>query len=135
MVIIAWNQSGSLAVIFDADVFKSVLSIFITAAILNALRATLDIVLTFCVVVMPVAYSKSVQDPAGVLRFFSNLGSVIENESLYYYCVAIYLIPEILAAFLFFFPFLRGNPWSAQTGESSPSLCGVLSLSFMLEEA
>ncbi|KAK4369083.1 hypothetical protein RND71_012875 [Anisodus tanguticus] len=130
MVIIAWNQSGSLAVIFDADVFKSVLSIFITAAILNALRATLDIVLSlrawrslkftqilryllkftfaaFCVVVMPVAYSKSVQDPAGVLRFFSNLGSVIENESLYYYCVAIYLIPEILAAFLFFFPFLR----------------------------
>ncbi|KAF3629525.1 Callose synthase 3 [Capsicum annuum] len=130
MVIIAWNQSGSLSVIFDADVFKSVLSIFITAAILNALRATLDIILSFrawrslkitqilryllkfafaafWVVVMPVAYSKSVQDPTGVLRFFSNLGGNIENESLYYYCVAIYLIPEILAAFLFFFPFLR----------------------------
>ncbi|KAK6785290.1 hypothetical protein RDI58_018745 [Solanum bulbocastanum] len=130
MVIIAWNQSGSLSVIFDADVFKSVLSIFITAAILNALRATLDIVLSlrawrslkitqilryllkfafaaFWVVVMPVAYAKSVQDPAGVLRFFSNLGGNIENESLYYYCVAIYLLPEILAAFIFFFPFLR----------------------------
>lgn len=130
MVIIAWNQSGSLSVIFDADVFKSVLSIFITAAILNMLRATLDIVLSlrawrslkitqilryllkftfaaFWVVVMPVAYSKSVQDPTGVLRFLSNLGGNIQNESLYYYCVAIYLIPEILAAFLFFFPFLR----------------------------
>lgn len=61
----------------------------------------------FWVVVMPVAYAKSVQDPGGVLRFFSNLGGYIENESLYYYCVAIYLIPEILAAFIFFFPFLR----------------------------
>ncbi|XP_059281975.1 callose synthase 7-like [Lycium ferocissimum] len=130
MVIIAWNQSGSLSLIFDADVFKSVLSIFITAAILNALRATLDILLSlrawrslkftqilryllkfafaaFWVVVMPVAYSESIQDPSGVLKFFSNLGGNIENESLYYYCVAIYLIPEILAAFLFFFPFLR----------------------------
>lgn len=61
----------------------------------------------FWVVVMPVAYSKSVQDPGGVLRILSNLGGYIENESLYYYCVAIYLIPEILAVFLFFFPFLR----------------------------
>ncbi|CAN4104415.1 unnamed protein product [Withania somnifera] len=130
MVIIAWNQSGSLYLIFDADVFRSVLSIFITAAILNVLRATLDIVLSlrawrslkftqilryllkfifavFWVVVMAVAYAKSVQDPTGIFRFFGNLGGNIENQSLYYYCVAIYLIPEILAAFLFFFPFLR----------------------------
>lgn len=47
MVIIAWNQSGSLSVIFDADVFKSVLSIFITAAILNALRGSYSILFDF----------------------------------------------------------------------------------------
>jgi len=35
MVIIAWNDSGSLSNIFDGDVFKKVLSIFITAAILK----------------------------------------------------------------------------------------------------
>lgn len=47
MVIIAWNQSGSLSVIFDADVFKSVLSIFITAAILNALRGSCSTLFDF----------------------------------------------------------------------------------------
>ena len=35
MVIIAWSPSGSLSAIFDADVFVGVLSIFITAALIN----------------------------------------------------------------------------------------------------
>lgn len=35
MIIIAWNGSGELSSILDGDVFKMVLSIFITAAILK----------------------------------------------------------------------------------------------------
>lgn len=35
MIIIAWNGSGKLSSIFEGDVFKKVLSIFITSAILN----------------------------------------------------------------------------------------------------
>lgn len=35
MIIIAWNGSGNLGSIFEGDVFKSVMSIFITAAILK----------------------------------------------------------------------------------------------------
>ena len=35
MIIIAWNDSGELSSIFHGDVFKKVLSIFITAAILK----------------------------------------------------------------------------------------------------
>ncbi|MED6221155.1 Callose synthase 1, variant 2 [Stylosanthes scabra] len=35
MIIIAWDGSGDLSSIFDGDVFKKVLSIFITAAILK----------------------------------------------------------------------------------------------------
>lgn len=35
MIIIAWNGSGQLGSIFEGDVFKKVLSIFITAAILK----------------------------------------------------------------------------------------------------
>jgi len=35
MIIIAWNGSGKLSSIFDGDIFKQVLSIFITAAILK----------------------------------------------------------------------------------------------------
>nr|GMC74776.1 callose synthase 7-like isoform X1 [Ipomoea batatas]GMC76759.1 callose synthase 7-like isoform X1 [Ipomoea batatas] len=130
MIIIAWNHSGSIYDIFDEDMFKSILSIFITAAILHFLRAILDIILSlnawrslrftqilryllkfvvaaFWVVVMPITYSKSIQNPTGVVRFFNNLGGDIPNQSLYYYCVAIYLLPNILAAFLFLFPVVR----------------------------
>lgn len=35
MIIIAWNGTGNLGAIFDGDVFKKVLSIFISAAILK----------------------------------------------------------------------------------------------------
>ncbi|PKU65174.1 Callose synthase 7 [Dendrobium catenatum] len=38
MLIIAWSPSGSVTAFFDPDVFKSVLSIFLTAALLNFLQ-------------------------------------------------------------------------------------------------
>ncbi|KAL8031752.1 hypothetical protein ABFX02_13G047800 [Erythranthe guttata] len=41
------------------------------------------------------------------MRFFSNLGADWQSQSLYNYCIAIYLIPNMLAALLFLFPFLR----------------------------
>ncbi|XP_073280004.1 callose synthase 7-like isoform X2 [Primulina huaijiensis] len=130
MIIIAWHQRGSSSVLFDDVVYRSVSSIFVTAAFLNFLRAVLDIVLSFkawrslksfqilryllkfivaafWLVIMPVTYSRSFQNPSGLLKFFNNLGADWQSHSLYYYCVAIYLIPNILAAFLFLFPFLR----------------------------
>ncbi|KAH6795563.1 hypothetical protein C2S51_036549 [Perilla frutescens var. frutescens] len=130
MIIIAWHQRVSSNVLFDEDVFRSVLSIFITAAILNFLRAVLDLVLsfkawrslkvtqilryllkvavaTFWLIVMPLTYSRSIQNPTGIMRFFNDLGADWQNEELFYYCVAIYFIPNILASFLFLLPFLR----------------------------
>jgi len=38
MIIVAWSPSGSIIAFFDEDVFKSVLSIFITSAFLNLLQ-------------------------------------------------------------------------------------------------
>lgn len=38
MVIVGWNGSGSLGAIFDKDVFKKVLTIFITSAYLTLLQ-------------------------------------------------------------------------------------------------
>lgn len=35
MIIVAWNGTGELSSIFGSDVFKKVLSVFITAAILK----------------------------------------------------------------------------------------------------
>ncbi|GAA0150001.1 hypothetical protein LIER_09035 [Lithospermum erythrorhizon] len=130
MIIIAWNHNGSVSVIFDEDVFKSILSIFITAAILNLLRAVLDVILSFLAwrslkfhqilryilklvvatiwaVVMPLSYRASVDQPTETWELFSNLEGDWRNETLFYYCVAIYLSPNILAVLLFIFPFLR----------------------------
>ncbi|KAG8045068.1 hypothetical protein GUJ93_ZPchr0008g13161 [Zizania palustris] len=47
MVIIAWSPSGSLSAIFEPTVFRNVLTMFITAAFLNFLQATLEIILNW----------------------------------------------------------------------------------------
>ncbi|XWS41048.1 hypothetical protein CRYUN_Cryun17cG0047500 [Craigia yunnanensis] len=129
MLIIAWN-SGSLLGFFDQDVFRRVLTIFITAAFLNFLQATLDIILSlnawkslkitqilryllkfaiaaFWAVVLPIGYSSSVQNPTGLVKFFSSWAKDWQNESFYNYAVAIYLTPNILAAIMFLLPPLR----------------------------
>ncbi|CAK9176439.1 unnamed protein product [Ilex paraguariensis] len=130
MVIIASHRDGALDAIFDEGVFKSILSIFITSAVLNFLQATLDIVLscgawrslkctqilryllkfavaTLWVVILPIGYSRSVQNPTGLVKFFSTLGGNWRYQPFYNYCVAVYLIPNILAALLFLLPPLR----------------------------
>ncbi|MFS7916255.1 putative emopamil-binding protein [Helianthus anomalus] len=47
MVIVGWHEGGSIFGIFEEDVIKSILSIFITYAVLNFIQATLDIILSF----------------------------------------------------------------------------------------
>ncbi|KAL5582519.1 hypothetical protein UlMin_014961, partial [Ulmus minor] len=130
MVIVAWSPSGSLASFFDVDVFKSVLSIFITSAFLNVIQATLDIVLSFnawkslkisqkaryllkfavaafWAVVLPIGYASSALRQTVFRRFFRNWGRDWQNQSFYTWAIAIYLLPNILAALLFVLPPLR----------------------------
>ncbi|KAF5205133.1 Callose synthase, partial [Thalictrum thalictroides] len=130
MIIIAWSPSGSLAAIFDEDVFRSVMSIFITWAILNFLQATLDLILSIKVwgslrytqilryilkfaaaaawaVVLPIGYSSSVQNPTGVVKYFNDWIGDWRDQSFYSYCIALYLLPNILAALLFVLPPVR----------------------------
>ena len=64
-------------------------------------------VASFWLVVLPIAYSKSVLNPSGLVKFFSEWTGDWRNQSFYSYCVAIYLIPNILASLLFFLPHLR----------------------------
>lgn len=42
MIIIAWNGSGDISAVFETDVFKKVLSIFITAAILKLAQGKIN---------------------------------------------------------------------------------------------
>ncbi|XP_034931191.1 putative callose synthase 6 isoform X1 [Populus alba] len=130
MIIIAWSPSGSIIAFFDEDVFKSVLSIFVTSAFLNLLQASLDIILSlnawrslkvtqilrylfkFVVaaawaVVLPIGYSSSVLNPTGLVKFFSTWSMDWQNQSFYIYAVTIYLIPNVFAALLFVLPPLR----------------------------
>ncbi|KAH7533719.1 hypothetical protein FEM48_Zijuj04G0161500 [Ziziphus jujuba var. spinosa] len=130
MVIVAWSPSGSLAAIFDEDVFKNVLTIFITSAFLNFLQATLDIILSWnawkslkCtqivryllkfavaaawVVVLLIGYSSSVQNPTGLVKFFNSWAGNWQNQPFYNYAIALYLLPNILAAVLFLLPPMR----------------------------
>ncbi|CAL0326298.1 unnamed protein product [Lupinus luteus] len=133
MIIIAWNGSGDLSSIFDGDVFKKVLSIFITAAILKLAQAILDIVLNWkarkvmslhvklryvfktifaaaWVIILPVTYAYSWKNPSGFAQTIKNwfgTGSGSGSPSMFLLAIFIYLSPNILSALLFVFPFIR----------------------------
>jgi hypothetical protein len=58
-------------------------------------------------VVLPIGYSSSVLNPTGLVKFFSTWSMDWQNQSFYTYAIAIYLIPNILAAIFFCLPPLR----------------------------
>ncbi|RLN23905.1 callose synthase 7-like [Panicum miliaceum] len=131
MVIIAWSPSGSLSSIFEADVFRNVSTIFITAAFLNFLQAMLEIILNWkawkslecsqrirCLlkfvvaiawlIILPITYSSSIQNPTGLVKFFSSWIRNVQSESIYNFAVALYMLPNILSALFFIFLPIRG---------------------------
>ncbi|KVI09417.1 1,3-beta-glucan synthase subunit FKS1-like, domain-1 [Cynara cardunculus var. scolymus] len=131
MIIVAWNGSGDLTSIFDSDVFKKVLSVFITASILKLGQAVLDVVLNWkarqCmpfyvklryllkvlsaaawVVILPVTYAYTSKNPAGLAQTIKGwFGNSSGSPSLFILAVVVYLSPNMLAAVLFLFPFIR----------------------------
>jgi len=130
MIILAWD-GGSLASIFDYAVFKKVLSIFITSAILNLGQATLDIIFNWkarrtmefavklryvlkftmaalWVVLLPVTYAYTWENPTGIIRIIKSwFGNGRNHLPLFVVSVVIYLSPSMLSAILFLLPFLR----------------------------
>ncbi|PKA51034.1 Callose synthase 3 [Apostasia shenzhenica] len=130
MIILAWN-GDSPSDIFDDGVFKQVLSIFITAAVLKLGQAVLDLILSWkarrsmsfavklryilktvsaavWVVILPVTYAYTWEHPTGLARTIKSwLGNGRNQPSLYILAVVIYLSPNMLSAVLFLFPFLR----------------------------
>ncbi|XP_076893137.1 callose synthase 2-like [Bidens hawaiensis] len=131
MIIIAWNGSGNLSSIFEGKVFKRVLSIFITAAILKLAQAVIDLVMMWkarfsmsfhvklryvlkavsaavWVIVLPVTYSYSLDNPSGFGETMKNwFGSGSGSPSLFILAIVVYLSPNMLSALLFLFPFVR----------------------------
>ncbi|XP_048538429.1 putative callose synthase 6 isoform X4 [Triticum urartu] len=130
MVIIAWSPSGSLFAIFEPDVFRNVMTIFITSAFLNFLQATLEIVLNWKAwrnllwsqmirrifkffvalgwfIILPVTYSTYIQNPTGLMKFFSNSIGNFQSQSIYNFAVALYMLPNIISALFFIFRPMR----------------------------
>ncbi|KAK7350887.1 hypothetical protein VNO77_09920 [Canavalia gladiata] len=130
MLIIAW-EGISVMDILKKDVLYNLSSIFITAAILRLLQSILDLVLNFpgyhrwrltnvlrnilkvvvslfWVIILPLFYVHSFK---GAPEFVKNLLSFVRQVKgippLYIFAVAVYLLPNLLAAVLFLFPMLR----------------------------
>ncbi|ONK73450.1 uncharacterized protein A4U43_C04F31620 [Asparagus officinalis] len=130
MIIIAWNADSSKP-LFNNGVFKEVLSIFITAAILKLGQAVLDIIFSWkarrsmsfavklryvlkvisgaaWVIILPITYAYSSENPTGLSRTIKSwLGNGQNQPSLYILAVVIYLSPNMLGLLLFLFPLLR----------------------------
>ncbi|KAL5539883.1 hypothetical protein UlMin_043582 [Ulmus minor] len=131
MIIVAWNGSGQPSSIFTGEVFKKVLSVFITAAILKLGQAVLDVILSWkaqrsmsfhvklryilkvvsaaaWVIILPVTYAYTWKNPPGFAQTIKSwFGSNSNSPSLFIMAVVIYLSPNMLAAVLFLFPFIR----------------------------
>lgn len=131
MIIISWNGSGKLSSIFEGEVFKKVMSIFITAAILKLTQAILDVILSWkarksmpfyvklryllkvvsaaaWVIILPVTYAYSWKNPPGFAQTIRKwFGNSPTSSSLFILFVFIYLSPNMLSALLFLFPFIR----------------------------
>jgi callose synthase len=131
MIIIAWNGSGKLSSIFYGDVFKKVLSIFITAAVLKLALAVLDITMSWkarhsmslhvklryilkavsaavWAIVLPIAYAYSWKNPSGFSETIRSwFGNSPSSPSFFIVAILLYLSPNMLSAVLFLFPFIR----------------------------
>ncbi|KAA8531070.1 hypothetical protein F0562_005779 [Nyssa sinensis] len=130
MVIIAWNNISPLN-IFQKDALYRLVSIFITAAFLRFLQSILDLILNFpgyhrwkfsdvmrnilkivaslaWVIILPLCYVHTFRfAPEKIKDVLSVLNRAKGIPPLYIIAVALYLLPNLLAAVLFVFPMLR----------------------------
>ncbi|CAH9092140.1 unnamed protein product [Cuscuta europaea] len=133
MIIVAWNGSGAPSSIFEGEVFKKVLSIFITASALKLAQAIIDVVMSWkarqsmpiyvklryilkavsaaaWVIILPVTYAYSWKNPPSFAQTIKSwFGNSRSSPSLFFIAILCYLSPNMLSALLFLFPFLRRN--------------------------
>nr|GEV28054.1 callose synthase 3 [Tanacetum cinerariifolium] len=110
MIIVAWNGAGNATSIFKYDIFKKVMSVFITASILKLVQAVLDIVLNWkarqCMAFdVKLRYSLKVVSAAIWVVILTVTCS--RFPLLFNLAIVVYLSPNMLAAVLFLFPFVN----------------------------
>lgn len=58
-------------------------------------------------IILPIGYSGSMQNPTGLVKFFSSWFGNLRNQTFFSFAIAIYLIPNIVSALLFMLPLLQ----------------------------
>jgi len=53
-------------------------------------------------IILPTTYSSSIENPTGLVKFVSNWIN-LQNETIYNYAVALYMLPNIFSALFFMF--------------------------------
>lgn len=54
-------------------------------------------------IILPATYASSIQNPTGLVKFFSNWIGNLQGESVYNFAIAIYMLPNIFSALFFIF--------------------------------
>lgn len=88
-VILSWKAWGSMQY---TQIIRYPLKVVVAAAWL---------------VVLPIGYSSTFQNPTGLVKFFSTWASNWQSQPFFNFAIAIYILPNILAALLFLVPSLR----------------------------
>ena len=88
-IILSWKAWGSMRY---TQIIRYLLKFVVAAAWL---------------VVLPIGYSSTIQNPTGLIKFFSTWASNWQSQPFFNFAIAIYIIPNILAALLFMVPPLR----------------------------
>ncbi|KAL8241412.1 hypothetical protein R6Q59_014766 [Mikania micrantha] len=110
MIIVAWHDAGNPTTIFNYDVLKKVLNVFLTASILNFGQAVLDMALNWkarqCMAfVVKIRYLLNVVSASTWVVILTVTCS--HSLSLFIFTIIAYLSPNMFAAVLFIFPFIR----------------------------
>lgn len=88
-IILSWKAWGSMRY---TQIIRYLLKFAVAAAWLVAL---------------PIGYSSTVQNPTGLVKFFSTWASNWQSQPFFNFAIALYIMPNILAALLFMVPLLR----------------------------
>lgn len=88
-IILSWKSWGSMQC---SQIFRYLLKFAVATA---------------WIIILPLSYSSSAQNPTGLTKFFSNWAGDWRSQYLYSYAIVIYMLPNILAAMLFMLPPLR----------------------------
>ncbi|KAK1356314.1 hypothetical protein POM88_049570 [Heracleum sosnowskyi] len=105
-IIVTWNGSGSPSLIFNANVFKKVLSVYITVGILKLGQAMLDVVLNW--EARQITYAYTWENLPGLAQAIKNwFGNGSNSPTMFILAVVIYLSPKMLAGMLFLFFIIR----------------------------